>query len=253
MDIKKYPKSKHNFQCLGPCYYPSTMIVHPTQLDIVSDFGHPFCPVEEWKSRDPKTGKELNVSTDTCLNPTESKNIINKELEMNILTPYIDFTADQFLKIYYNIYSFKDGIDWLEENKDIPFLTKERVINALLYAYGQQLDIFDQRFTNFFIEYVKKTGIRNIYNKINKYIGIENGEIYLENKNLNKLESNEKCVERINYIVTKFLNVDDIAKFLMRYLNNNKNDWLDMRDHLNNMILKYIDYIINKIELTIKY
>ena len=154
-DIKRYPKSKHNFQCLGPCYYPGTMIVHPTNVELVSNSMEPFCPVEEWEEVDPVTKKNETVLTDTCLNPTE-KTGTSKELELNILVPYIDFNSEHFLKIYYDIFSFEDSINWIDRNKFVPFGTKTRIINSALKVFGDNIDLFDNRFVDFIIEYIKK-------------------------------------------------------------------------------------------------
>jgi len=61
----EYPKSKHGFQCLGPCNKPSSTIVHPTTLEYITH-KHPFCPVNEWVSVDPDTGAERNNILDEC-------------------------------------------------------------------------------------------------------------------------------------------------------------------------------------------
>ena len=253
-DIKKYPKSKNKLQCLGPCYHPGTMVVHPTQLEIVSDYDQPFCPVNEWKQIDPKTGRETENITDGCFNPTEKTNISNKELQLNILTPHIDFNVEHFLKIYYNIYSFEDSIDWLDRNGHTALGTRIRIMNCSLKAFGESIDLFDNRFADFFIEYVKKNDIRNFYNKISGYVGInsEKNSINLISKDKNKLSNNEFCIERINYIIKTFLEKDDIIKFLVKYFKNRKSQWKDIDNHLKNMSNDLIGYILNKITITLQ-
>ena len=89
---KKYSKSKNNFQCLGPCYEPSTYIIHPTTLEHVTNTKYPFCPVNEWDDIDPKTKQKTSRITDKCFNPIKKKNISAHEVEMNIILPKIDFT-----------------------------------------------------------------------------------------------------------------------------------------------------------------
>lgn len=249
-DIKKYPKSKNNFQCLGPCYYPNTMVVHPTQLEIVTDYTQPFCPVDEWQHVDKKTGKTTDTLTDICLNPTEKTNISNKELELNILTPYIDFNLEHFLKIYYNIFSFEDSIEWIDKNKYSSLGTKTRIINASLKTFGEQIDIFDNRFSDFFIEYIKKYEIKNLYNKLNKNIGISSDKnILLVNES--NLSISNYCVERTNYIIKTFLEKDDITKFLVRYFKHRKSQWTNINNHLENMSIDFSDYVHNKIIMTL--
>src|SRR5437899_3161051 len=87
----RYPKSKNNFQCIGPCYQPGTWIVHPITLEYVCDKDYAFCPVREFEVVNKDTGKVTVKTTDLCLRPTESKDLSGKEFEMNILTPSIDF------------------------------------------------------------------------------------------------------------------------------------------------------------------
>jgi hypothetical protein len=229
------------------------MVVHPTQLEIVTDHIHPFCPVDEWKHVDQKTGKETDVITDICFNPTEKENISNRELELNILTPYIDFNSEQFLKIYYNIFSFEDSIDWIDKHKFVPIGTKIRIINSSLNTFGEKIDLFDNRFVDFFIELIKKREIKRIYGKINTCIGIDQkSNVYFTNSEYNNLNSNENCVERINYIIKVFLDKDETTKFLSKYFKLRKTQWNEIRNHLDNMIIDFADYIYTKINLTIQ-
>ena len=72
------------------------MIVHPTLLEIVTNNDKPFCPVNEFTYEDPATGRKKTQITDICLNPTENTNISSKDLELNILTPLVDFDVGQF-------------------------------------------------------------------------------------------------------------------------------------------------------------
>lgn len=253
INITKYPKSKNNFQCLGPCYQPGTMVVHPTQLEMVTDKLQPFCPVDEWTYVDQKTGKSTDIITDVCFNPTENKNISNRELELNILTPYIDFNTEQFLKIYYNIFSFEDSIDWINSHKFSPIDTKIRIINSALKTFGEKVDLFDTRFVDFFIEIIKKKELKNIYKKIHSNIGIDkNSHVYFMNSQYNNLQADDDCVERMNYLIKVFLDKDEVTKFLSKYFLFRKSQWVNVKNHLNNMIIDFIEYIKTKINITIQ-
>jgi len=252
-NITKYPKSKNNFQCLGPCYQPGTMVVHPTQLEMVTDHAQPFCPVDEWTYVDQKTGKTTDIITDICFNPTEKANISNRELELNILTPYIDFNSEQFLKIYYNIFSFEDSMDWIDRHKFVPIGTKIRIINSSLNTFGEKIDLFDNRFVDFFIELIKKKEIKRIYKKINSYIGIDkNSNVHFVNNENNNLKPDDECVERMNYLIKIFLDKDETTKFLSKYFRFRKTQWTDIRNHLDNMIIDFSEYIQTKINITIQ-
>lgn len=245
-DIKKYPKSKKKFQCLGPCYHAKTKIVHPTALEIITDNMNPFCPVDEWTSIDERNGESKKYLSDACFKPTEKENISNKEMELNILTPYIDFNSTHFLKIYYNIFTFEDSIDWLHRNKHLSIGTKIRIISSSLTAFGENIELFDSRFVDFIIEFIKKKKIREIYDKIYSYVGKidPSNEIGLVQNNLNKSDS---CVERMNYIIQVFLTKDEVNKFLIKYFSYKKEKWREIKNHLEVISVSLTEYILNKI------
>lgn len=244
-DIKIYPKSKSRKQCLGPCYYPKTHIVHPTLLEIVSN-NEPFCPVDPWKYTNPDNGEETMYATDICFQPTEKKNVSSKEVELNMLTPFLDFNSGQFLKIYYEIFSFEDGIDWIERNKFEPISTRARIVNSALIAYGENVELFDNRFVEFIIEFIKKRKMSHIYNKIHNYVGISENNVMLIKNNIDK---KEKCIERINYVVQVFITKEEITKFLIKYFAYKKDKWRDIKNHMDSITMNLTEYILNKITL----
>ena len=248
-DIKIYPKSKSKKQCLGPCYYPKTNIVHPTLLEIVSN-AEPFCPVDPWKYTDPQTGEETLFTTDICYQPTEKKNISTKELELNMLTPFLDFNSGQFLKIYYEIFSFEDSVDWLERNKFEPINTKIRIVNSALSAYGENIELFDGRFVDFIIELIKKKKITQIYEKIHNFIGFADDNTIMLVKN--DIDKKYMSVQRINYLIKIFINKDEITKFLIKYFTYKKDKWKDIKNHVDFLILSLTEYILNKITLSLQ-
>lgn len=254
-NIKRYPKSKNNYQCVGPCYPPGTMVVHPTQLEFVTEGPLPFCPIDEIFYEDPKSGETLKKSTDTCYNPTEKDNIDKSQLELNILTPQIDFNSEQFLKIYYKIFSFDDAIDWTDNNQHVPLGTKIRIINCAIEAFGKTIELFDVRFCNFFINYVKLKKIKTLYSQIHKNIGIDvnTGDIFIVDNKSNKLEIHDKSVERTNYIIQSFVNKEEIIKFLQKYFKKKSDQLVFAEDHLNKMANDLIIYITNKINATIEH
>jgi len=251
-NIKRYPKSKNNYQCIGPCYQPGTMVVHPTQLEFVTETALPFCPIEQIFIDDPITGEVVKKSTDICYNPIEKNSIDKAQLEINILTPHIDFNSEYFLKIYYNIFSFDDAIDWIENNQSSPLRTKIRIINCAIEIFGNMIELFDVRFSKFFSEYIKSTKIKLIYSQINKYIGLDKNEnIMMTNEKNNNLKPNEKIIERTNYIIHTFLNQEEIIKFLQKYFKKYTTSTDVFDDHLEIMGNELIVYILNKIEATL--
>src|SRR3989304_10249269 len=96
---RKYPIGLNGQQCIGPCYEPETYIVHPITLEYVTS-SLPFCPVHNYKYKDPSTGKTEDRIIDQCIMPSKKTKGYEREYEMNVLLPKIDFDCSQFLKIY---------------------------------------------------------------------------------------------------------------------------------------------------------
>lgn len=247
----KYPRSKNNFQCLGPCYNPNTSIVHPLTLEYVTDKYYPFCPVREWEFQDRETGKTIVRTTDLCYQPTESKDLSGKEFELNILTPSIDFNEEQFLKIFYNIHSFEDAVNWIDTKKYTPLLTRLRIMDCAWRAYGKEVNIIDHRVVEFYLELIKKKWTRDLYRELNKYVHIRGEKVLLGDPNDNNLGPKEEVVVRTNFLVDRFINHDEIYKFLTRYLKHRKDQWDTILRHSDHMKKDLVKYIENKIQMTV--
>lgn len=254
--VKKFPKSKNNFQCLGPCYPANTLVIHPTYLETVTDKNHAFCNVNEWEYVDPVTGKKKDEITDMCTNPIDARDIkkISKEIESHMLTPFIEFSAEHFLKMYYNIYSFEDSLAWIDSNNSTPLNTRIRIINSSLRVFGKNIEMFDGRFVDFFVELLKKNHMSKIYNSLSPYIDIDmsQGEasIMITEKMSNVTSRDTYSVEKTNYIIKTFLEKNEMTKFLTRYLKHKRDDFSNP-DVLEIMTDDFIEYCIGKISLTL--
>lgn len=247
---KKYPKSNSGFQCIGPCYKPGTIVVHPITLEYITNNDQPFCPVKEW-TEVMSSGDKRDRIIDECLNPTHIKNVSKKELEMNMLIPYIDFNCEQFLKIYYNIYSFEDALIWLEKNDFVPVNNKLRIVNCSFSVYGSTLDVADYRVVAFIIDIVKARWINILYNKLNKFISIKDQNIFIADPHSNKLSTTEYTVQRINYILNTFITPDEITKFLEKYIKYRRDTWEEISSHINKLRDDLVEYIQEKMQKTI--
>jgi hypothetical protein len=244
---KKYPKSINDFQCLGPCYEKNTTIFHPTRFREISDPQQPFCPTVEHAVEDHLTGISRKTTFDTCLNPTHNKDV---STSFSLLNPKSEFSKELFLGVYYNINSFNQCMEWITNNSHVSLKTKIRIINATLNAYGNEMDLINDKLNEFFIEYLKIQGVKNIYNKIHKNIGISNNEIIIVNEKKNSLKKDNYHVERINFIVDTFINSENVKKFLLKNMYSRK-DWNDHNDNLNLMTDDFIEYIQKKINLSL--
>jgi hypothetical protein len=234
-----------NAKCLGPCYYPGVETLHPITLEkYISKY--PLCHITPIKEKD----GQIHASR-LCINPTE-KNAINNNFEINILTPEIVFNEFNFLKIYYDIYSIEDSLNYIDKYTYLPIYTKIRIINLSLICFGKDIDIIDIRFVDFIIEYIKKQKINYIYVHLHKNIGHNDSEDKIEfvNPSKNNLNKNDFCIERMNYLLLTLINTDEITKFLIKFFKLHKYKFEDIENHLENIIENLIDYLQNKINIS---
>ena len=240
----KYPTSKNKFQCVGDCYKPKTLIVHPITLEHVTDLKDPFCPVNEWDYKD-KKGKIIKKITDKCNSNINIRDVQDsKELEMNIITPTINFSCGDFLKIYYKIYSLEDALQWIEKNNHVPYFTKKRIVDCALKEHGFS-NIIDDRLINFYIGILQRKLIGKLYRRIGKYIIIKKDKVYL-GKATNKKDTYNDRVIKVNYMLDKFIIYKNVYKVITQYLEYYRNE--PYVSHTDNIIKEFMNYILNMFE-----
>ena len=108
-NIRKYPKSINNKQCVSQCYKAHTSVFHPTRFIYIRE-DYPFCATAVYEEKNPITGKIIERNTDRCLNPTVDADVLSEQM---LLVPESEFTRESFLAMYYNIRTFDDIEKWL--------------------------------------------------------------------------------------------------------------------------------------------
>lgn len=245
---KKYPKSKHGKECLGPCYEPNTSVLHPLTLDYVTHKNMPFCPTEKWEYEDPKTGVKTDVLIDFCMVPTSKEDIGKSDIEMNILIPKFDFSCEYFLKMYYKLYSFDKSINYINSKKSSPLLTRMRILECALKTWGNtdQFVITDDLVALFTL-IIKKWWIRDIYSELSKYINITDGKI-----SIGRTVGNNNTVEKTNYLLKKITDPSLLYKIISRYHTKYSAKWDTIELHLVNMKKFLMEYLEQKLLQTIE-
>lgn len=228
MDNKKYPTSVNGRQCIGPCYDKDTWIVHPLTLEQTKNIDYPFCPIN--KTVEKKDGKTKEMYIDECYMPTESGTYSQRELEMNILLPSIDFSCDNFLKIYYNIYTLDELFVWLNSNKNKPLRTRERIVECSWSSYWKSMDTLDNRFIDFYIEMIKQKWIKYVYPIIDKNIVVKGDKVYVGHGDEGN-RSDKAKIKKINYFIKNYITPNNIHSLLEDYLQNNKDNYTDIKNH----------------------
>ncbi len=251
---ERYPKSTNGLQCIGPCYYSNTKILHPLTLEEITNVSHNFCPVDTYVYTT-NEGKNIVEQIDRCFIPTAKETIVDDFIIDNILTPQFNFSSLYFVKIYYRINNIDELLTWLQENRNDPYKTKERVFNNSMVAYGKDLNIIDHRLVNF-INDLMMYHLAKIYRYIKKYFIIENEMIKIINPDKlitdNKNISNESIKNIRIYIKDKLLGTDNIHQFMSKFIRYYKED-LSNRQISTMLVDNFIDYIKKKLKLSFDY
>lgn len=248
---KQYPKSQKNKQCVGPCYDSNTSFIHPIYLTSIKNTkfpNKPICPTEEYEHVDEITNAKNFIQYDICDKTTEATDLLSSS---NVLLMFQSgFTKTYFLSFYYNINSFDDALEWLNENSDEPLETKERIINTVLVEYYDEITILDSIFVLFYISHIKDKKMYDIYKEIHKNIGInKENELMIINGNNNVLKLDEHVVERINYVAEKFITEIETKNYLIKFFKTKMNlNNLHENNMLNIIYVEHLQYIKNSIK-----
>jgi hypothetical protein len=250
----KHPKSINNIQCIGPCYEAGSVIIHPVTLEEITNPDKNFCPVDNVFITNPKTGERMIEVIDFCYMPTISqkdKMALNDDLRKKLLAPTFKFNSSYFLKIYYNIGSLEEGVEWLEKNSISPFKTRERVFNQIMFVHGDNLSIADHRIVKF-IRDIMIYNLPSIFREVSKYIDIRDDKIVLTSpEKRQNVELNKSKISLINsYIKTKFLGESEIGRFVSKFVRYGS-EHLKKPDLSTTLVESTIDYIVKRIEASI--
>lgn len=246
---KEYKMSKKGFECIGPCYRPGIVTVHPITLQQITNIKEPFCAVNEWEDIDPYTGKKVLKLTDVCTDPVRSREVSTLELAMNIISPEIDFTSKHFLKIYYSIFSMEAAISWIEDNSNIPYYTKKRVIDSAWKSYGFKNYTLDDRLIIFYVDLIRERETDRIFNQTYRVITSVDGEFKIQPNNDN---SNVDVSGKKKFIRERLITNVNFTKFITQYIEKFSSNSSLVRSHTDNIITMFVDFIQKKIDISLR-
>lgn len=216
----KYPKSKNNRECIGPCYEPGTWILHPVTLDYISHPTDPFCPINEWVDINKQTNKHVTRIVDVChkLNVTPKY----KEPNVDFVMPSIIFSSEHFLKSYYEISSLEEAVEWCDKNKHLSARTLIRIMDSAWVTYFDKQenldnnDIIDDRIVMLYINFAKRNWIDKIVEQFSKYVKISGDKISL-GYNDQPIPNNEITNVK-NFLIDKFISIQSMNSVILRVI-----------------------------------
>lgn len=239
-NIKKFQKSIHNQQCIGPCYKKNTKILHPLYFDAVTNLEQSFCPVTKWM----RDGKE-NIIDDCYEITTQESQVYNTH---DLLFPYVNFNTQLFLQLFYEIISYSNGIEWLHNNSHLNINSILRIYDLIFETYADNIDVIeftDPKLIDILIHIIKEKYLDRFVIELSNFITIENNEVFL--KKHTKKDDDGTIKIKTNYILKKYIIDNVIKEFLINYYNNKKYNFSNLYSNIDYLITKYINYIIEQI------
>ena len=245
---KKYPISKNNFKCLTPCLKPGQWILHPMKLEYMTNELKPFCLVEDYKALINNKYQILNI--DICDNPIELNNKNHEKSLNEVIIPTFELLSKDFLLLYYNIKSFEDTSEYINNKNNIPYLTKERLLNNSFKSFGPYLNELNDNILLTYQNIFKNDWIDYIYDNIYNYIKVDKNNFIKLIDIDKKINKNKDKDLKIKYILKKFINKEFCSKFLKYYIKNTEN-FEKIYHHLEKQKNLLIFFIINKIKKSV--
>ena len=230
-------------KCIGPCYDKmSKNIINPLNLVRYKNSTVNLCPTF------PFIYNDTIENFAPCGEPTKTKQDI-----FSMVLPTIGISSEYFIYIYYNIKNLEDLLNWLDNNTNLPYRTKERVFNNGMVEYGNDIKIIDHRFVDH-ISYLLHYNLHKIYIPIREYIKVNKNNIellnpiYIDKKD--RYVDNKNTIQLIrHYIKDKFLNHEFIYKYVIKFVKYYKTNLTD-KYITDILVTNMIDYIIKCINLS---
>jgi len=209
MDKQKPIYSIHKQRCIGKCVPPNTPYIHPILLTPYVSIDKITCPTNPYVDEE---SKQI-VFADEC--DAGNNNTIQN---VNYMVP-LNIDDKNFLELIYNIHSFEESIIFVQEFKNLPYATLDRILNSSWIVFIDEIPLIRNIFTNFYIFFINKFWKSFL---IQSFTATEISEIK------KKLANNEfmeeiimKAYERINdrYKYNKTINYNDkLRKYIKIFI-----------------------------------
>jgi hypothetical protein len=254
----KYPKSINGQQCIGPCVDKDTLMIHPLSSWYTKGLPTNYCPIATIQ---PSQFDERNIalfgydknnlSYDQIYNLknfapcNHSTNI--SDMEDRYTEPTLALNSLTFLRLFYQINSFDDTIQWLEDNKHAQPNTKKRLLNSSWKAFGNNKNNITDRVILYYHNMIKSKWINTYYKSLYKYLSIHNNTIIVS---MDNTDYNNEITLKMNFIMKNYITnniIRSILQNIMKIIDDTNHS--DINIHFDNYIC---GSILKKIEHDIK-
>lgn len=263
MDKIKYQKSKSGVQCIGPCFKAGATLLHPISLQYVSANQQNFCAINP--TTDPKiikhhaqlfNIKSSDISSKLKLGQiapcyAEDNNLYDDaklfDLEnIKVVVPTIEISCGDFLQIFYGIYSIENTLQWIEQNKNVPKTTKNRLINCSWKQFGSDKNNITDIFVEYYYNIISNKWIHSFYEYLYKYLSydVQNKIVVLAGSVQSKTEYKDK---KIKYIIKNIYNFNSIQNIMFDFIDIYSSKWLTIESHQKIIKKLFFEYGMKKL------
>lgn len=207
-----YSVSKHGRQCTSKCFQKEAHTVDPYTLNFIRSQSYNYCHTSKYFDN-----VNLNFRyVDECVDEkTYDEDIRTHKPSLSLITPPYLFSATSALKLFYNINSYSDFINYL--SADVLPSTKARIIDYSWIVYKSQFTVNDI-LINSIIDIASNLWIYNIVNILlstDKEINKSPDRMFNDfDKTKKYVQDNLITHSSVFKILEKFLKKSDVINFI---------------------------------------
>lgn len=210
---KKKVYTTDNIECIGPCIPPGIVYLHPILLHPIYSETDVSCPTNPYIRSD-----GILDFVGNC-NNEDYENINLTNIVINSTIPSLGMNSKTFLSLIYNIKSFEDTINWINNNNDNVYDTLNRILNCAWDEYMKEIPNIKILFIEFYEGFTKKHWMKYISKKIKQ-------------KKIDKMLKNSELSSKIIY--------NSFRKILYEYSDKKEFDYNGkMKKYVRHYIVKY--------------
>ena len=241
--MKKYPKSRSGYQCVGPCYPGNTIVLHPSTLQYVDvyDQGHGpdkmVCPiVPTWDEK-----YKITRLVDQC----KDEDVANLDWEnvgIESFIPQMHFNPENFLRLFYKINTMGEAIEWVQNNRNLPDATILRIIECAIFTFGQEHmnTAMDWLYTQF-----QNVWLPDAYQKsLHKFVKFKDDQVYIAKTSQSPDDHKD---EKINYLKTQVMPMSQFSKIVQHYVEKHREKWDTITSHLTKIRGYVLQHLENRV------